>query len=281
MKYCDLNIHSNISDGVLTPEEIVELAIRKGLAAISITDHDAVDGIDPGFAAIKGRPLELVPGIEFSSRFEGSEKIEEIHVLAYYLDYKAKILRELLDDIVDSRVHRAAQMVKNLREAGVDIPLSEVQSASGNEIIGRPHVADVMVAHGYVASRTEAFRNYLTKGKPGYSERYKPKFDEIVSLIKKLGGVPILAHPGIVENQRDIGILIDQGVMGLEVYHSKHSQSDNHKFLQIAAARKILITGGSDCHGPAGGFPPMLGNVTIEYKYLEQLKAAAKKMEGI
>lgn len=281
MKYCDLHIHSNISDGILTPEEIVELALKKGLAAISITDHDSVDGIDIAKKAIGDRRLELVPGIEFSSKFVGSEKIEEIHVLGYYLDYKAKILKELLDEMVNSRQNRAVQMVKNLKDAGIDIPLSEIKTASGNEIIGRPHVADVMIAHGYVTNRTEAFKNYLIKGKPGYSERYKPKFAEIVTLIKSLGGVPILAHPGIIENQQDIGALIEQGVMGLEVYHTRHTQADSYKFMQIAQARKILITGGSDCHGPSNGYPPMLGNVTVEYKYLEQLKAAAKKMEEI
>ena len=281
MKYCDLHIHSNVSDGILTPEEIVELALKKGLAAISITDHDSIDGIDPGFKAIGGRRLELVPGIEFSSRFEGSEKTEEIHVLGYYIDYHSLRLKELLDEMVCSRQNRAVQIVENLKNAGIDIPLSEIKTASGNEIIGRPHIADVMIAHGYVTSRTEAFKNYLIKGKPGYSERYKPEFAEVVKLIKELGGVPVLAHPGIIENQKDIGTLIEQGVMGLEAFHSKHTSFDTQKFMQIAQARKILITGGSDCHGPSNGYPPMLGNVTVEYKYLEQLKAAAKKMEEI
>lgn len=281
MKYCDLHVHSTVSDGTLTPEEIVELAIRKGLAGISITDHDAIDGIDMALEAINGRNLELVPGIEFSTKFMGSENLEEIHVLGYFIDYKSRILADLLAEMVHSRRSRAVRILKNLENAGIRIPLSEVEKAAGNDLIGRPHVADVLVARGYVANRTEAFKNFLTKGKPGFSERYKPEFSEIVKLIKELGGVPILAHPGIIENQKDIGTLIELGIMGLEVYHSKHSVSDNLKYLQIAQARGILITGGSDCHGPINHFPPMLGNTTIEYKYLEQLKAAAKKLEEI
>lgn len=281
MKYCDLHIHSNISDGRLTPEEIVEIAIEKGLSAISITDHDAVDAIDIAKEAIGNRSIELVPGIEFSAKFTGSKGVEEIHVLGYYFNHKSKILKEVLDEMASSRKNRAIKIVENLKNIGIDIPFSEVLAASGNKITGRPHIADVMVAHGYVGDRMEAFKKYLIKGKPGYCERYKLEFSEIVKLIKSMGGIPVLAHPGIIENQSDIGPLIEQGIMGLEVYHGKNTASDIHKLLQIAQARNLLITGGSDCHGPSKGHPLVLGNITVEYKYLLQLKAAAKKMEEI
>ena len=280
MKYCDLHIHSNISDGSLTPEEIVEIAVKKGLSAISITDHDSVDAIDIAKKAIGNRSLELVPGIEFSAIFTGSKCVEEIHVLGYYLNYKSKILKEVLDEMVHSRKNRAINIVENLKNIGIDIPMSEVVAASGNKITGRPHIADVMVAHGYVADRMEAFKKYLVKGKPGYCIRYKLEFSEIVKLIKSMGGIPVLAHPGIIENQSDIGPLIEQGIMGLEVYHGKNSASDIHKLIQIAQARNLLITGGSDCHGPSKGHPLVIGNHTVEYKYLLQLKAAALKNGG-
>ena len=280
MKKCDLHIHSNISDGRLTPEEIVEIAVKKGLSAISITDHDAVDAIDIAKKAIGDRNIELVPGIEFSANFSGSNGIEEIHVLGYYLNYKSKILKEVLDEMASSRLNRAIKIVENLKNIGIDIPYSEVIAASGNKITGRPHIADVMVAHGYVPDRMEAFKKYLIKGKPGYCGRYKLEFSEIVKLIKSMGGIPVLAHPGIIENQSDIGPLIEQGIMGLEVYHGKNSTSDIHKLIQIAQARNLLITGGSDCHGPSKGHPLVLGSITVEYKYLLQLKAAAIKMEG-
>ena len=280
MKYCDLHIHSNISDGRLAPEEIVEIAVKKGLSAISITDHDAVDAIDIAKKAIGDRNIELVPGIEFSANFIGSEGIEEIHVLGYYLNYKSKILKEVLDEMASSRLNRAIKIVENLKNIGINIPYSEVVAASGNKIIGRPHIADVMVTHGYAADRMEAFKKYLIKGKPGYCGRYKLEFSEIVNLIKSIGGIPVLAHPGIIENQSDIGPLIDQGIMGLEVYHGKNTASDVHKLIRIAQTRNLLITGGSDCHGPSKGHPIVLGNITVEYKYLLQLKAAAMKMEG-
>ncbi len=290
MKYCDLHIHSTISDGNLTPEQIVDFSIKKGLSAISITDHDSLDAIDLAINYSVGKRIEIVPGIELSTKYipenDSNSEIkgninpynEEIHLLGYYLDYKSKILKELLDEIVNSRQTRAIRMIDNLNEIGVNISLDDVKERSGNDIIGRPHIADSMVAGGYVTNRNEAFRDYLIKGKPGYATRFKPNVREVIKLLKSIGGVPILAHPGIIENQELIGLIINEGVMGLEVYHSKHTRDDNHKYLQIAEARNLLISGGSDCHGPITDFPPMIGNYVVEYKYLEKIKNAAANL---
>lgn len=290
MKYCDLHIHSTISDGTLTPEEIVDFAINKGLAAISITDHDSIDGIKPALIYSKDKRLEIVPGIELSvnyrheNNFDNSDSInlgsgaDEIHLLCYFMDYESNILNELLSEIVNSRQTRAVRMIDNLKDVGINISIDEVKERAGNDVIGRPHLADSMIAHGYVANRNEAFKNYLIHGKPGYASRFKPEIKETIKILKSIGGVPILAHPGIIENQAIIGTLVELGVMGIEVYHSKHSREDNHKYIQIAEARNLLISGGSDCHGAMADFPPMIGNYTIEYKYLEKIKNASDEL---
>lgn len=271
MQKADLHIHTTASDGLLSPEEVVMWANRKRLKAIAITDHDTVNGIDSAFAAGKRYNVEIVPGIELST-IHGEE---EIHILGYCINYKEQWFIDMLEKIHSSRFERAANMIAKLNNLGIDITLDEVIKTAEDGILGRPHIARVMMEKGYISSIKEAFKTYIGKGCPAYVERYKLSSSEAIDIIEKLDGVSVLAHPGLIRNKKHISEVIDLGIKGIEVYHSKHDENTTREVLSIANSRDLLITGGSDCHGMTVNNEPILGNFSIDYKCVERLKAVA------
>ncbi|MFZ5353750.1 MAG: PHP domain-containing protein [Bacillota bacterium] len=281
MLKADLHIHTNASDGLLTSEEVVQWAIKKRMKAIAITDHDTVNGIDKAIKAASqdiacnsksNQQLEVIPGIELSTEYQG----EEIHILGYFIDYKSTYLLELLYKIHDSRHNRAERMIDKLNSLGIEITLEQVKSIAEKGIIGRPHIARAMIDKGYIGNIKEAFDKYIGKGEPAYVERYKLTCQEAVEIIKHVGGVPVLAHPGLISRNIKLNEIMDMGIKGLEVYHSKHTDETVNKMLQIAHARKFVITGGSDCHGVFMNNEPILGSVWVDYKNVQELKELSK-----
>ncbi|MGB9840749.1 PHP domain-containing protein [Thermovenabulum sp.] len=261
----DLHIHTNFSDGKLTPEEIVDKAIEFKLKAIAITDHDTVDGIK--FAMDKARfyPfLEVVPGIEINTDFEE----EEIHILGYYIDYQKPFLQEKLRELQKKRENRIQDMVEKLNKLNIDIKIEEVEKEAEGPSIGRPHVARVLVKKGYVSSVEEAFSLFLDRGKPAYVPRYKLSPEEAIELIKKSGGIPVLAHPGLIKSNEIIIKIIFKGIQGIEVYHKEHNEEAVRFFMELARKHNLLMTGGSDCHGD----PLILGSLPVPYDFLIKLK---------
>lgn len=268
MQRADLHIHTTASDGLLSPSEVVRWAKIKRMTAIAITDHDTVNGIDQALEASGKYQVEIVPGIELSTLFEE----EEIHILGYYLDYKVPWLLDILKKIQNSRYERAEKIVGKLNGLGVDITLEQVRDIAEEGAIGRPHIARAMMNKGYISNIKDAFTEYIGKDCPAYVDRYKLSSREAVDLIKKLGGIPVLAHPGLIKNKANIGRIIDLGLDGIEVYHSKHDDETVRNALSIAASRKLLITGGSDCHGMKVNNEPILGNFSVDYKHVQKLK---------
>jgi len=268
MQKADLHTHTTASDGLMSPQEVVRWASIKRLKAVGITDHDTVNGIAPAIEASEGYGVEVVPGIELSTIYEK----EEIHILGYYIDYKAQWFMDILKKIQNSRFERAERIVDKLQNMGVDITLEQVKDIAEDGAIGRPHIARAMINKGYITNIKDAFRGYIGKGGPAYVDRYKLECAEAVEIIRKLGGASVLAHPGLIKSKEYIGRILDLGIDGIEAYHSKHDDDTVRYALAVAKSRKLLITGGSDCHGIMLNNEPIIGNYSVDYKYVQMLK---------
>lgn len=253
----DLHVHTNHSDGLFSPEKVVDLAITQGLNGIAITDHDTIAGIEAAINYSKNYDnFKIIPGIEFSCVFNN----EEVHILGYFIDYNDSNLIKITNKIRRSRLTRGIKMVNKLNQIGLDISIEEVMKLSGETYIGRPHIARVLVKKGYVVDISEAFDKYLNRGKPAYVERYKITIDETISLIKSTGGISILAHPGILKDKSIIEYCILLGIDGLECIHSKHNKDDTEYLISKTKENNLIITGGSDFHGDQ----PLLGKYYVK-----------------
>jgi predicted metal-dependent phosphoesterase TrpH len=273
MLKADLHTHTTASDGLMSPQEVVKWASAKRLKAVGITDHDTVNGIVPAMEASSIYGVEVVPGIELSTMFEN----EEIHILGYYIDYKAEWFLNTLIKIQNSRFERAEKIVDKLKDMGVEITLEQVKDIADNGAVGRPHIARAMINKGYINNIKDAFKGYIGKGCPAYVDRYKLSCDEAIDMIKRLGGISVLAHPGLIKSKENIGRIIDLGIDGIEAYHSKHDEDTVRYSLAVAQSRKLLITGGSDCHGIMLNNEPIIGNFSVDYKYVQMLKEEVSK----
>ncbi|MFA5004777.1 MAG: PHP domain-containing protein [Candidatus Omnitrophota bacterium] len=271
MKYADLHVHTNESDGTSSPEKLVKEAARAGLYAVGIVDHDTVSALAPAMAAAKASGVEIVPGIELTAQYEG----QEIHILGYYIDYRNEQLLEKLLLVRQDRVERVIKIVNNLKEMGVHLDAQAVFDISGNATVGRMHVARALVKEGLVGSTGEAFQRYIGDKSPAYVLGFKFSPAEAIKLIRECGGVAVLAHPYIIHNDSLIPQFVKDGLMGLEAYYPEHSQSMINFYLGLAKELDLLVTGGSDFHGSAK--PDVkLGKMKIPWELVEKLKAASR-----
>lgn len=267
----DLHVHSTASDGAYSPEQIIDLAVGKGLTAVSICDHDSMAANAAALAAAEGR-IAYLPAVEVSSVRRG----QELHILGYFArsDYEP-----LLDELRHVRVERAARIertVARLNELGVALEVADVEAAAGAEeghdiALGRPHVALALVRRGVVETTNEAFEVYLRRGRPAYMERYRLKPERASALIREAGGLPVLAHPGLVRDDALIPQLVLQGIAGLEAYHTAHSPADTRRYLEMAERLGLYVTGGTDCHGPSGSYPVDIGGIEVPDSCAEKL----------
>jgi Predicted metal-dependent phosphoesterases (PHP family) len=275
-KFADLHVHTFYSDSTFSPEEVVACAKEKGLAAIAICDHDTVDGIDPCMALGAENGVEIIPGIEMSV-----EKADaEIHVLGYFIDWKQDWLCKKLKEIQDSRVERLYVMIEKLKGMGVKIEAEDVFKISVNKgSVGRLHVAKAMFASGAIRNLREAFEKYIGFAKPCYVPYTKLSPEETMKLILKAGGVPVIAHPKLIENDNCIGEFVNYGLRGLEVYHTDHKPNVVRRYETMAKDLGLLMTGGSDCHGMGKG-RVLMGTVRVPYDLVEKLKEEARKIKN-
>ena len=217
MKIVDLHVHSNKSDGTCSPSELVDLAIQKGLSAFALTDHDTTAGLDEAIEYAKGRDIEVVPGIEFSTEYQG----RDIHVLGLAIDYKAPVFADRLQAFVDSRIGRNRKMCRNLTEAGIDISYEKLMATYPGAVITRAHYARYLLDHGYVKSLPEAFERYVGDHCPYFVPREKVTPVQAVQLIRQAKGIPVLAHPTLYHMGNDallklVSSLTEAGLVGLE-----------------------------------------------------------------
>ncbi|HSV43318.1 MAG TPA: PHP domain-containing protein [Candidatus Bathyarchaeia archaeon] len=268
----DLHIHTCLSDGADTPQVVVELAIQKELSAIAITDHDMVDGIEPAVEAARGTSLEVIAGVELSTEWHGSD----IHILGYCFDLHHPVLKERLAMFCNTRLSRIHQIVKRLNEMGKMIRVEDVLALTGSDAVGRPHVAQVLLAKGYVNTLNEAFDKYIGEGRPGYVPKFKQSPFEAINLIREAGGVAVMAHP--METRRDelIASFVEAGLGGLEVCYPNTSSTVIGFYEGLADKYGLIKTGGSDAHGRYRSYSP-IGIMRVDYSVVEQLKKASGK----
>jgi len=243
----DLHSHTNESDGTCSPSELIEEAVRAGVRVLGITDHDTFRGFDQALAFAQGAGVDLICGIELSTKLHG----QSVHLLGYFLaDNGLAEFRNWILDMQASRRDRNIRLVARLRELGFDITLEEAE-ARGRGMTGRPHFAQLLVEKGYVSSIRQAFDDYLDESAKGYVYRREPDFAEGVERIRKAGGIASLAHP--VRIRRDVPALLpelcDAGLNAIEAYHSDHAPRDTDLYLGLAARHGLKVTGGSDFHG--------------------------------
>mgnify|MGYP000951926140 FL=1 len=269
----DLHVHTTASDGTLTPGEVIDAAGNIGLKGIAITDHDTVAGLEPARRYLEHTPdlmLELIPGIELNT--EAGD--EEIHILGYFIDPENAALNQHLQTIRTSRYDRVLKMVERLRQSGLAISFDQVQKLTRGESMGRPHIARALMENGYVNSVKEAFDKYIGRGQPGFVPRYKFLPAEAIKLIKEAGGIAVLAHPGLIADSNQIREVIKLGIEGLEVYYPEHSREQQQKLAAWAGQYKLLMTGGSDYHGPGSQESrASLGSSTISGELLAGMRS--------
>jgi predicted metal-dependent phosphoesterase TrpH len=262
----DLHIHSTASDGELTPGEIVREAQNAGLSAIAITDHDTVDGIRPALQAAEPDGPEVIPGIELNTDLHGLE----VHILGYCLDLGPELYKTL-DGLREAREDRARAMIAKLAQLGIMIGYEHLQRVAGRATIGRPHIARVMCEKGYASSVRDAFERYLGNGKPAYVAHHKLDPYMAIETVLKAGGIPVLAHPGLIGRDELITGFIGKGLLGVEVFYPFHTPDDVARYEQICQANGLLMTGGTDYHGPGYNYPPM-GTVVVPDQLVAELK---------
>ena len=264
MAVVDLHLHTTASDGRLTPTELINLVASKGLKAIAVTDHDSTEGLAEALEAAKAYPeLKVIPGIELSTDIPG----DEIHILAYFINYHEQGVQETLQKFRVGRMGRAKGMVEKLREMGIDIEWQRVQEIAGDGTLGRPHIARAMVEKGYIAQPQEAFSKYIGRNGPAYVEREKLTPSEAVRLITGWGGVAVVAHPAeIGDLSHTLEELKGVGLVGMEVYYAQYPPEKILELANIADKHGLLPCGGSDYHAvrdprraPARHHGPSLG----------------------
>ncbi|MBN1824035.1 MAG: PHP domain-containing protein [Endomicrobiales bacterium] len=273
-KYVDLHVHTRFSDGTFTPEQTVDHAVKVGLSAISITDHDIIDGIEPAIKHAGGRDIEIVPGVELSTELTNQTQRSEMHILGYFIDWKNPVLDATLKEFRKKRHERAFKILEKLSKLGLGLNEKRFFDGAGKGSIGRLHFARAMIEQGIVRTINDAFFKYLGHGKPAYVPKKFLSPEEAIKLISDAGGIAVLAHPFYAHysDKNLLETLIRSGLAGIEVWHSKHPPSMVDHFSSLASAYGLLRSGGSDCHGGVAGDEPLMGSVKIPYSILDKMK---------
>lgn len=262
----DLHIHTVASDGLYTPTRVVSMARCRGLRTIAITDHDTIGGIPEALEAARDTPLEVIPGVEISTRAGDTEP----HLLGYYVDHTSDALVDTLSQLQSLRVERAKEIVHRLRVRGIHLAWERILDLAEGKSVGRPHIAMAMEDAGYVDSFREAFDDYLAEGESAYVPRIKMTPAEAMELVVEAGGVPVLAHPW--HERSFVPSLVEEGLVGLEVYYPPYTPSMTGRLRRLAARHQLVCTGGSDFHGLSIAPQNHLGGVHVPASCVEALK---------
>lgn len=271
-KPIDLHAHSSVSDGTEPPAEVVRAAARTGLGTLALTDHDTTAGWRAASVEARRLGLTLVPGLEFSTQIGRSS----VHVLGYLVDPADPALRAEMDAVRISRVTRAERMVARI---GADYPVTwrdVLDIAEAGATVGRPHIADALVAKGVVPDRTAAFETILHWRGGYYEPHYAPDPAHAIELIRSAGGVPVLAHPasrGRAAVMREhFDALIGAGLLGVEIDHRENDEAGREMLRALARTHDLIVTGSSDYHGT--GKPNVLGEHTTDPGMLDRILEA-------
>lgn len=257
----DLHLHSLYSDGTSTPSELVQLAVDSGLSGIALTDHDTVEGIEEFLTHGKEHEIEVFSGLEISA----THRDLSMHILGFGIDHHNSELLDWLYKLQEGRANRNKQIIEKLRKMGHDIQPYELESLSPCGQTGRPHIAKLLLNKGIVQSTRDAFNLYLRKGGPAFAERFAYSASESIDMIHRAGGIAVLAHPGILEQQTNalslvMAELVERGIDGIEAYYPSHTPTLEKKLFSFAQKYQLVLTGGSDYHGKHRKFSSMAGS---------------------
>ena len=279
MDRIDLHIHTTASDGTFTPEEVVREASRIGLAAVAITDHDTAAGYARAAAEGEKHGLEVVPGIEISTKFRSA-----VHILGYYIDAQSPALGEVLDWMHRDREERNVKLCAMLRESGVDIDIERMHARFG-DLVGRPHFAEIMIENGMARDMNDAFERLLNKNKPYFIPRQFLPIERSIEIIREAGGTAVLAHP--FQYRLDDAALreliehcMESGLEGMECRYSGYDAAQTAYLEALAAEYGLVRTGGSDFHGAIKGEIRLgegKGGLNVPYAFLEELRSRRAK----
>ncbi len=267
----DLHLHTTASDGEFTPSKVVEIAVDRGMKAISITDHDTVDGLLEAKKRADELNLKLIYGIELSSDWQG----KEVHILGYFLDLEDENFKKHLENIKKDRNKRNEKILEKLAKYRIDISMKELEEEAGGEIVSRTHIANLMMNKGYVYSRAEIFRRYLGSSGIAYVPKGNVTPMDAVRMLKDNGAIVSIAHPKFITESIEkleglIRDLKEVGLDAIETYYSTFSLKEVIAYKKIATKYDLLLTGGSDYHGSNKGRIE-IGDGNVPYEVYEEL----------
>ncbi len=284
----DLHVHSTKSDGTYTPTELVDYAVKKGLSAFALTDHDSVAGLDEAIeyaASLKSKGInapEIIPGIEFSTEYMG----QDIHILGLFIDHHSPVFEQYLKEFVESRENRNKKICEKFTEDGIPVSYDELMATFPGAVITRAHFAKFLYLHGHVKSTAEAFERYIGDNRPYHLPREKVSPEMAIELILQADGLPILAHPMLYHMSKNnldslVGMLKEHGLIGIEGIYSTYSASDERVVRELADKYHLLLSGGSDFHGSNKANLDLgcgYGKLYVHDTILENLKKAGKNI---
>jgi len=271
----DLHTHSTFSDGVLSPTELIDLAYRRGVRIMALTDHDTIEGLPEAFATAARYPdLTLIPGVEISTDIPGSE----VHVVGHFIDWQDQEFQCHLQQMRQSRLGRARKMVDKLVALSKPVSWDRVQSLASEGAIGRPHIARALVEAGHVATVNEAFDLYLNRNGPAYVQREHLAPAQVVEMITAANGLPTLAHPRELYGLEELlSQLKTAGLIGMEVYYQGYSPEEVERLHAVADRFALIPLGGSDYHGMGGPQEREPGDIPLPDEPVQRLLALARE----
>jgi len=270
----DLHTHTTFSDGTLDPEDLVTTAHKVGITHLAVCDHDATAGLAAARTKAESLGMTLIPGIEINTR-----EMIAVHILGYFIDENSEALQKVLNHHRELRHKRAEMILEKLGRMGIKMSISDFDFMKGGAAIGRPHIADKLREKGVVFSRQEAFDKFLARGKPAYVFYEGPSPEDAIKTILEAKGVPVVAHPGYSVTQDLIKELKQMGLEGIEVYYPSHNPEQIRNFLERAKEQDLVVTGGSDYHGPGSGHE-RLGEIDVPEQTVENLLNRKNKLFG-
>ena len=285
MKLIDLHTHSLKSDGAQTPAEVVQTAHKAGLAAIALSDHDSIEGVEEAMAEGRRLGVEVIPAVELSAQSD-----TELHILGYFIDIHNKKLNDAMAYALQVRDERQLETCRKLNEQGFAITMDEVrEEAHGNPVLCRAHFAQIMVRKGYAPSVQEAFAKYLSVGCYAYSNRQALTGPEAVSLIREAGGIAVAAHLHLIKMPDEqlkeyLKSLIPYGLDGVEGYYTDYTPDMEQRYRKMAKELGLVISGGTDYHGankPHISIGTGRGNLEIPYTVLDGLRERHREVMGL
>lgn len=269
----DLHMHTTASDGTHSAEDLVERVARAGITTFSVTDHDTMASVTAATMAASTRGLTCVPGIEITAVHDG----HDVHVLGYFLDAASGALDALLARIRALRLERAADIAQRLAAAGVPIDADRLIADAGTtgRSIARPQLARALVGAGHVASVSEAFDRYLSEGCCAYVPHRGPEPADVIGVVDEAGGITSLAHPGLLNQDTLVPELVDAGLTAIEAYHSSHDPATVARYVSMARAHDLAVSGGSDFHGDGTRRSEFFGVVSLPREEFDRLASRA------